>query len=396
MEAGKVRVHMLGRFSIVVGDTEISEQGTRSRKVWLLLAYMICCRNRVVPQEELIQLLWGEEGSANPHNALKTMFHRVRTLLGPAGHDLIIRQDGTYAWNKAVPMDFDAEEFERLCQAAGRESKEDLRLEIYLRAVERYQGDFLPKFSNELWVVPQSTYYHNLYIQTVQDLLRILEARERRTEAVALCRSALQVEPYREELYVHLLRNLLDLGDQKGAVQAYEDLSELLYANFGVKPSEELRALYREAVRTVNDRSLPMEVVLEQLREPGLGAGALCCEYDFFRVLYHAMARAVARSGDAVHLVLLTVQGERGKELAKRSLDRAMENLEDVIRLSLRRCDVFTRCSASQYLLMLPQANFENSCMVCERVKKAFYRQHPHSPAALQCVVKPLEPSGDR
>jgi hypothetical protein len=49
-------------------------------------------------------------------------------------------------------------------------------------------------------------------------------------------------------------------------------------------------------------------------------------------------------------------------------------------------------CSASQYILMLPQANYENSCKVCERVIKTFTRQYPHSPARLRYAVQPLEP----
>lgn len=395
MENEKIRVNMLGRFSIVLNGTELREEGTRSRKVWLLLAYMICNRDRMVSQAELIQLLWGEEGSANPQNALKTMFHRVRALLGPEGHDLIIRREGNYAWNKAVPMECDAEEFDRLCRAAAQEPQEEARMDRYQQAMDLYRGTFLPKFANELWAVPQATYYQNLYLESAHELLQLLEARDHKAEAVGLCRSALKVEPYWEELYQHLMRDLLDLGEHKEAIQVYEEMSALLQENFGVKPSEELRTLYREAVRTVNDRTIPMEVLLEQLRETEADAGALYCDYDFFRIVYHAAARALARSGDATHLVLLTIRGQREEALSKRSLERAMENLRDVVRLSLRRGDIFAQCSPSQYVVLLSQATFENSGMVCERVRKAFYRQHPHSPAALQYAVQPVEPSGE-
>lgn len=389
---------MLGRFSIGVGAREIDDSGDRSHKVWLLLAYMIYDRDRAVTQVDLIRLLWGEEeSSSNPLNALKTMFHRVRTTLNQldssAGHELIVRRGGSYAWNTEIPLALDVEEFDALCRSAAAERNEERRLESCLRAVELYQGDFLVKLATEPWVVPIAAYFHNRYIQVVRESLPLLETRGRRQEAVALCRRALEVEPYDEGLYRHRMRNLLDLGRQKEAIAVYEDMSELLFTNFGVMPSEEIRALYREAVRTVNDRAVPMGVVREQLREPNSASGALFCEYDFFKVLYHAEARAIARSGDAVHIALLSVLGEGGEELPKRSLNRVMENLREVIRHNLRRGDVVTRCSVSQYLLMLPQANYENSGMVCERVIKAFFRQYPHSPASLNYSVQPLEPS---
>jgi len=61
---------------------------------------------------------------------------------------------------------------------------------------------------------------------------------------------------------------------------------------------------------------------------------------------------------------------------------------------NLRQGDVVTRCSISQMILMLPQANYENSCAVCQRIIKAFQRQYPHSPAEIHYSVQPLEPAG--
>ena len=45
---------------------------------------------------------------------------------------------------------------------------------------------------------------------------------------------------------------------------------------------------------------------------------------------------------------------------------------------------------------MLPQANYENSCMVCERIVGAFSRRYPHSPALIHYSVQPLEPSSSQ
>ena len=397
MESANLQIRMLGEFSVHLGQQEINDSDNRSKKVWLLLAYMIYCRERTVSQNELVGLLWGEEeSSSNPLNALKTMFHRVRSMLnqldGSAGHSLIIRRDGSYAWNTAIPFVFDTDDFESLCKA-GDAAPEEERLDLYLQALALYRGDFLQKLSTEPWVVPIAAYFHNLYVRTVLAALPLLESRGRKDEAVDLCRKAVRQEPYNETLYQHLMRDLLDLGDQRGAITVYEEMSELLFSNFGIMPNEELRTLYREAARTINDRALSIGTLMEQLREADGPRGALFCEYDFFKVLYHAEARAIARSGDAVHIGLLSVSGENSEELPRRSLDRCMENLQALIRTNLRRGDIASRCSVSQYILMLPQANYENSCRVCERIVKAFFRQFPHSPAQLHYAVQPLEPN---
>ena len=69
-----------------------------------------------------------------------------------------------------------------------------------------------------------------------------------------------------------------------------------------------------------------------------------------------------------------------------------MEKLPPLLRGNLRRGDVISRCSVSQFVIMLPQANYENSCMVAERLTGAFYRRYPHSSARLRCMVQPLIP----
>jgi DNA-binding SARP family transcriptional activator len=397
MEHEGIQVHMLGQFSIQWGEREISDRDNRSRKAWLLLAYMIYCRNRTTTPNDLAGLLWAdEESSSNPLNALKTMLHRVRAMLnqlGPdAGTSLIIRRSGYYAWNTEIPMSFDVDDFESLCKSAAV-LEDDQRLERYLEALALYQGDFLSKLSSEAWVIPIATYYHNLYVTTVLNALPLLEAQGRMVDAVVLCRKAVGIEPYHETIYQHLMTDLLALGDQRSVIDVYEYMSRLLLDNFGVKPSEPLRALYREAMRDVNDRAVSIDTVIDQLQEPEAASGALLCEYDFFKAIYRAQARALARSGDAVHIGLISITAESGKVLAKRSQDRAMDNLQAVILSNLRKGDIVSRCSVSQFILLLPQASYENSCMVCQRIIKAFYRQYPHSPAKLHHSVQPLTPN---
>lgn len=397
MEDRQLSVRMLGGFSITLNGKSIDDSENRSKKVWLLLAYMIYYRNRAIMQEELTDLLWGhEESSANPANALKTMFHRVRSMLDQLGegmgHTLIVRRRGGYAWNNDIPMFFDVDEFEAHYKCA-QQLQGTQQLAEYAKCIELYQSDFLSKLSNEVWVLPIAIDLRKMHTDAVEQSLQLLEQMGQQEQAIELAGRAIKIEPYDENLYRHLMRNLIEIKDQRGAVAVYEEMSALFFDNFGVMPAEDIRSMYREAVRVINDRAISPGVVREQLRETAAAPGALFCDYDFFKVLYQAEARGIVRRGEAIHIGLLTMQGEGGKELSKRSLKRAMENLKEQVCLNLRRGDVAAQCSVSQYILMLQKANYENSCMVCERIVKAFKRQFPHSPAQLECSVQPMEPS---
>jgi len=392
----QIKVRTFGEFSICSGNVCISDRDNRSRKVWLLLAYLLCHRNRVVLPNELIDLLYGEEPKGtNPSSALKTTLHRARGQLDRlwpgAGHELLCSRDGGYRWNTDHPVSIDMEEFDRLCQDPSGD--EDALLARRMSALSLYQGNFLDKLSSEPWVLPLAAYFHNQAIHITQQAVPVLVAKKRFQEAEDICRRAIIAEPYHEGLHAQLMRLLLAQNRQKEVVALYENLSQQLFDEFGIMPGEEILSLYRESVRAVNSRALPMDTILTHLKEPASLSGALVCEYDYFVVLCRSEARSLARDGKAAHIALLSVTGADNDELPKRSLDRTMDNLEEQIRTGLRRGDALTRCSASQFLIMLPHANYENSCMVCRRIISGFSRRYPHSPAKLRFTVQPLEPN---
>lgn len=395
MNGPTLQVQMLGQFTLRYGDRTISDSDNRSRRVWSLLAYMLYNHGRSFAQEELIHLYWSNgEKSADPGNALKSIFHRIRTALDKLqpglGRLLIRRKAGRYFWNNVMPLSLDIEDFEAHFHAAEAAGDDDVRLAEYQAALALYAGDPLPRMTDEIWTIPIVAYYHSLYTRAAAGAIELLEKQERTAEAVALCRRAIHIEPYQEDLYEHLMRGLLRTGDMKGAMSVYEEMSELLFAHFGVMPSETLRTLYRQATRTVNDRTLTMDEVCSQLAEPAPHGGAMVCEYDFFKILYRAEARSIARNGHSANICLLSVSGKDCEMLARRSLDPAMNNLQVLVQNNLRRGDVIARCSISQYIILLPQANYENSRMVADRLVSAFYRRYPHSPARLRYTVQPL------
>ena len=393
----RLRVQMLGGFSMRLGDRSIDDGNNRMRKVWLLLAYLIHFRNVRTTQAGCLALLQsGGEECADPTGRLKTVLYRVRAMLNQldddAGHRWIIRSEGSYAWNPDIPLELDTDRFEALCKQAAEEADPQAQLALYQQALALYRGDFLPKLATEAWVMPLNAYYHRMYLKAVQATLHLLERAERWAEAVALCERALEIEPYSEELYQHRMQGLIAADLRTEALQVYELLTEMLFSNFGLAPSDESRELYRQASSSATGAAIPASSLRDRLRETVTVKGALYCEYNFFRMLYQLQARVVGRSGEIIHLALFSVRSPGGTELSRRSLDTAMNNLQKLMIQNLRQGDVVTRCSASQLIVMLHQANYEDSCEVCQRLLRAFGRQYPHTPVSIHYSVQPLEP----
>jgi tetratricopeptide (TPR) repeat protein len=223
-----------------------------------------------------------------------------------------------------------------------------------------------------------------------------LEKAGRFDEGISICRRALLIDPYSEKIHQYLMRFLLSQDNRQEVIKVYEDLSKLLMSTFNVLPSQESRELYHEALSSMqNVTTVSPEMLLSQLGEQGQINGAVICDYVFFQKLYQAQARTVMRSGTVIHTVLLTLKNHRSKNVSQRSLSLAMDNLEKHMSLSLRKGDVITRCSASQFILMLHSANYENSCMVCRRFISSFEKKYPHSPVYVDFFVQPMVPSTD-
>ena len=53
----QLTVSMLGRFELRVGDVKIDDEINRSRKMWNLLAYILMHRDKIIPQQEFIEVL---------------------------------------------------------------------------------------------------------------------------------------------------------------------------------------------------------------------------------------------------------------------------------------------------------------------------------------------------
>ena len=387
---------MFGRFSLSYGDKQISCENNRSKQIWSILAYLIYNRGKTVTSEELMSLMWNNEKSDNPPGALRTAMHRVRSLLESlmpeAGKKLLTYKNGGYMWNPDIEMFLDISEFEKQISLLSGEN-EEADVEAYIAALNLYDGDFLAMQASDAWVIPIQVYYHKIDESIIGKALPALEKAGRSSEAEVICRKALQIDQYSEPMYQHLMRFLLAMDKRQEVVTVYEDMSKLLLSTFGVMPDQESRALYREALQTVTSRVLAPEMMMEQLTESGEIKSALICDYDFFRMLYQAQARMIARTGDAIHIALLTLKSRGAKEVSQKSIALAMDNLEAHMSHSLRKGDVITRCSGSQFIIMLPQANYENSCMVCNRFITSFERKYPHSPVYVEFFVNSVLPA---
>lgn len=394
---GSISISMLGGLRIKVGEKEISENSNRTHQIWNLLEYLIAFRSKSISQSDLIGALWPNDTSENPANALKNLVYRIRTMLRdngiPQAKDFILLNRGSYRWNNKLDCIVDVEEFEKIFKKALRQELDDTeRIRLFCSAIDLYKGDFLPNSCYEEWVVPLVGYYRNIYFKCIEGVAALLIQAERLEELESICEKGIVIDPFEEAVHRLLIYALAKQGKNTAALEHYNHVTDLFYRELGVKPSEEMRNLYRRILKSVNSVETDLSIIKEDLREHSQTEGAFCCDYEVFRNMYRIEARSAARTGQSMFVGLLTATNDRQEVPDVKTLSGIMDKLLQIIRKKLRRGDVVARFSATQYVLMLPTLTFENGEMVLERICRAFAREYSKGTVHIQANLQPLDP----
>lgn len=389
-----VFVTFLGGLQLTIGSGVLADDINRSQKIWGVLSYLLVHRDRPVPQAEFIKIFWPDDHSSNPANALKTLLYRIRVMLEPlfkSDMQPILSQWGAYSWNPELHCILDIDRFEELCRKADEERDRETRIALYREALGLYRGDFLPKLSGQMWIIPIQTHYHSLYLTAVKELALMLEDSGEFEEMGGLCHSAIQLDELDEQLHLLYIRALARQGKTAAALAHYSEATDLLYRNLDVRPSQELRALYSELMHSEQALETDLSVIQEDLRESVTRQGAFVCHYGFFREIYRLEARRCLRDGTSVHIALITLSMPGGGVPPLNILGDAMDRLQDVLVQNLRRGDVVSKYSGAQFVVMLISANLEDSGMVMSRIASAFSRQQRYTLFKLSYKIRELE-----
>jgi len=240
-----MRIRILGPFQLNDGGQRITISGARQRAV---LADLLLYANEVVPSEQLLVDIWGEDAPLSAANALQAAVSRLRRLLPPGR--LITTAPGYML--RIFPAELDAAQFEQLIfegrdvLAAGGAAEAAQLLD---QAMALWHGPPLADFRYEPFAQAE--------IARLEELQ--LACQEERNEAHLALGSAgaLTAElgrmvadhPLRERLRGQFMLALYRSGRQTEALETYREFRNVLREELGLEPSVALRELEAAILR---------------------------------------------------------------------------------------------------------------------------------------------------
>lgn len=374
-----IEIKMLGKFEISIDGKPVLAALNQSRKATMLVQYLVLQKGDRVSHKDLTDTLWSGERSTNPDMALRAIMHRFRNMIEAEGltelENCIVTSRGYYQWNPHLECRVDVFELEALMNEARMQLSPAAAEARYERVLELYTGRLLPTSASESWVESRSMSLHGMYRNALFQVLDACKRKGDNDRIVALCRRAIELDPYEERLYLEMIQALEALGRHEDALEMAHRGTAMGCLHHTVEPGR-VAAVSRQARQA--DRVLEKDIVhLPQDLPDDDIPGAVLCTFDNFRQIYHLQRGVQARYGVPVYLALITMTPASNAESTE--TETMMQSLGELIRTSLRQCDAVARYSASQYVLLVSgNSCAENGSTPLERIKAAFYRLPAH------------------
>lgn len=231
----EVWIRLFGSLGIETTLGRLTGAEITSRKCCLLLLYLLCNRDRVIPVRELAEALWPDQILDDPYNMLKNVAFRLRRSLAPiCERPLVVAHHGTYLLNPELRFEVDCDSFDKLMRLYYRHPGVDP--ECLAAAIKLYRGSLMPALDTELWLIARTHFYKNAYLQAVQDYADLMLEKNDYISVYVLTRDAMSVYPYEPALHMILFRAL---ARDKGPAEARRYLQQV----YATLPSDERQML---------------------------------------------------------------------------------------------------------------------------------------------------------
>ncbi len=396
----KIYITTLGEFDIRDEEKSLFNPSNRTYTLYKLLQYFITFRNRKILPETIIDNLMTDNETDDPKNVLRTQIFRLRKMLkkmeekhsDEGNHLNIVFSNGNYSLEIGDAVELDIDIFESLIDQGDNQNpiERNTSAQLYRQALDVYKGTYLSQNPYEVWLVPIRNYYSRLYLKTLYRLIEILSDQDKNDEIIKLCEKALEMEPFEENVHIHLLNAMLKTGQSKKAMDHYEYVEMLLLKEMGIESSPALKSILRKIQSHFIQKSELDIVKLEDKLEEGPDSGSIMCEFEYFKFLYNIQKRKSLRTNESDYVGLITLGKSKTQKHDQKKIEKWSKNMTRILSKSLRKGDVFAFWNETQVLIMLHNINNTALTIVESRIKKNLYLYGKESYMDMQIKFQPI------
>lgn len=323
----KIKVQMFGNFRMDYNGApfvaeKMHKESQFNRMMQALIHYSDCG----IAKDKLEEIVIGERDIDAPHTALRVIVYKTKqklAQLGLPGKNLIYLEGGIYYWTPDIEIEEDAAEFEKLYNEACALEKqmpqepesaetvcderikeiEDNMLELYVKALYLYKGEFLVAYTGETWIAQEARRYHTMFEKIINEAAYILRKRKQFKGLEKIGVYAAKVDPFNEweEL---IMEAMVETRRYDEAEELYTDVVDYYLRECGIYPSSRLLEILEKYSNQMNHAHEILENIQEGMNEQEeTERGGYFCSYPVFKGIYQASIRIMKRTRVPVYLI---------------------------------------------------------------------------------------------
>lgn len=240
----RLRIHVLGRFSIIKDGVPLQYSKKAPRKILDMLKLIIALGGDDIPENRILDALWQNAEGDAAHAAFTMTLKRLRLLLG--FDDAILLRNGCVTLNQRYCW-VDAYAFEALLSRAdsghGILSDEEAFRSLK-KAISLYRTGHDAE-SESRWSFLFYERVKSKFVRAVLSLGARLEESGHDHEAIDCYKKGIECEPFSETLYQVLMELLHRHGKKAEALALYRRMARLFEEVLGTAPSARSQKLFK-------------------------------------------------------------------------------------------------------------------------------------------------------
>ncbi len=229
-----LKIHLLGRFRVLVGDREISPGKWGNQKVRSLFQYLAFSRHQgYVNRDILIEMLWPDQDPGKTVNRFHVTMTSLRRVLEPdlpdgAPSSYISRQADTYRLCLGQEGWVDMTVFTDEMARAHREKDAFKAFSHCREAVLAYSGELLAEAPFCDWCSTTRQDLQNKYLSALETMIAFYETRKDYEKCIRLAETYLSVDKTAEKMVRKLMRLYAGTGNLVQAASTLKRCRETL------------------------------------------------------------------------------------------------------------------------------------------------------------------------
>lgn len=386
----KYIVKTLGTFSIQNKSNILHFHDYNSEKITKLLSLLIRNRDKKIYNYEIADIVFKDDDSTDPINALKALFYRARKILKDylGDESYICSSKGCYYWNDDIEVEVDSEVFEDYISKGTHEGENDKKYEFYAKAIEIYNGHFMPMLAGEAWVAMEDSYLESQAASVLTLLTQHFFDLKDYPQFKDMVYKLIAIDPYNEIAHCLILTYLFDTNNEESAFKHYDSIRTLFKEELGAEPGIRIKKIM-DAHEQIKE-SMDMKAFL---LDDDMSAAFKCSPMEFKKFFQLELRRSQRDKTNykiiVIQLIPKSLQIEN-KELRDAIIKSAISLLMEAVLSKLRAGDCVTRFGKTQIYVLLNCEETYIHQILC-RIKETFYCYEKYHRVELDFHFQPIE-----